>query len=124
MSTDELRAEAETAWESEFGGLNPNLALDRKAYVAGWVDGFESLGERIAELEAERDRLRKALTWAVAQIAGEDPPIYGNVIGNPKHDCEYELNPEKGACDWCDAWGDAVDASLAATEPEPEGEKP
>jgi hypothetical protein len=44
--------------------------------------------------------VEEALRWAVDYIAD-------GLGGVPPHACEFIVNPEKGACDFCDAFVDA-----------------
>lgn len=71
-----------------------------------WVRNYDALEETLATeraaLEATRaalDESRKAL-WDAQTVA-------------PPHDCEFTSNPEKGACDWCEAYADWFEESGA-----------
>lgn len=54
------------------------------------------------EAEAERDRLRAVLEWAMYQIA--EGYTYQD------HECGYKLRPDTGYCEWCEKYADALTA--------------
>ena len=72
---------------------------------------------RIAELEARNVRLAASLRWAVEYMEDGIPGVA------PHHECQFYSDPEKGACDFHDAWAEAM--SLVAPRAIPsEGERP
>lgn len=80
----------------------------------------DRLGEcraRVAALEAERDELRAALEryLSVTDADGEEAP---------PHDCEFARDPEKGVCEFHEAWGElrAFLRAPSAREEAPDGE--
>lgn len=61
------------------------------------------------DLLKQRDALREALKAArkyIDDIDGMEDD------GRLRHECEFDTNPEKGACDTCNMWAD-VEAALA-----------
>ncbi len=68
---------------------------------------------RADKAEAERDALWAALGWALDYISdGVDE------TETPEHACEFTSNPEKGACDFHEAYWEAR-AALSGAAPEP-----
>lgn len=70
----------------------------------------ETAEKRLAEAE-------KALGWAIEYIADGADYAAGET---PLHDCEFESNPEKGACDFHEQFFSAIEAR-AALSPSEEG---
>lgn len=65
--------------------------------------GFPEQTVETAKLAlGEIKRLEKSLAWALNEISGED---YSKT---PKHECEFKTDPEKGHCDFCCHFWEAV----------------
>jgi len=49
--------------------------------------------------------LKSALNWALFQIEDNEGGREGL---SPEHVCEYDTNPDRGRCDFCEAWASAI----------------
>lgn len=61
--------------------------------------------DRIDEL-VRLSTVREQLKWALNEISG------GDYSQTPKHECEFTTNPDKGHCDFCWGFWDAVGAAF------------
>jgi len=79
-----------------------NAVGETDAYSKGFFKGGAAVrDEDVGLLEAilpDVERLIKALRWARDYIQ--------DGLERPIHACEYNSNPEKGACDFCEKWAD------------------
>lgn len=73
--------------------------------IAGTADLLHRLATALEAADADAERLREALEWAMSEIS--DGAAYHDDNGIPEHDCEFSSNPEKGACDFHDRWVEA-----------------
>ncbi len=62
--------------------------------------------ELYGQLADAKASLREHLAWALDELSG------GDYSKTPKHECEFSTNPEKGHCDFCWGFWDAVGATF------------
>lgn len=46
--------------------------------------------------------LKRLLSWAIRELSD------GSMDRTPKHECEYGIDPERGKCDFCENYWEAV----------------
>lgn len=72
-------------------------------------------------MKTEIEKLKDSLEWAVRELGD------GHNIENgerPTHGCEYVVNPEKGHCDWCQSFGEAMELAGILPEDDSNGLEP
>jgi hypothetical protein len=81
----------------------------RKRYAAGFkeedaiaADRLDDVLVRHAAPSGSESALRRSLAWALAEI--DDGAVSNDSNGTPSHSCEFAHHPEKGACDWHEAY--------------------
>jgi len=61
--------------------------------------------------------LKRLLSWAINEIHDLSGPMSNDDLdGIPDHDCEFDTNPDKGACAFHQMWGDCIIALASPAE--------
>lgn len=60
----------------------------------------------ITQLQLDKAELAKAYKWWFS--CAQDGMEFHNTPDEPVHECEFDTNPEKGACDFCERFHDAI----------------